>query len=486
MTAPSPTRATRLAVVLLILALAGLVATPAAAGTAARAIVDPDLAEQTSAQRAASLAEIGGQLKAQYVRLDVHWDRAEPAPGWYDPAYLDDVEELVDLAVGKGLKVVICFAYPPEWASDATLWNAPPAGFARGYQPFYAPRADAADDFGAMVGTVATRFKDKVFAYECWNEPNLWLFMYPQQKKVGDDFAIERYALLLRACHDAVDGVDGVGGADPAALVIGGTTAPIGEADATVPSPYRTRPAYWAMRMKALGLAEFFDAYSHHPYIPGGTTDIRPEAPPSDPRTTVQLGNISTLLKIFPDRDFYLTEFGYNTSFSQMFGGRALTQAQQADYLRRAYKFASRYAQVKALFWYLRRDSSPSGSADDRDGVYTGLRTVTNARKRSWFAFAGGMRLTLAASSPVRAGASTRLSGALTCSRLATTTRTGGLDGKALEMQRRVNASWKTVKTVTTRAGGRYVTWVRLTSDARFRVIWRGVVIGPSRFVDVR
>jgi hypothetical protein len=42
------------------------------------------------------------------------------------------------------------------------------------------------------------------------------------------------------------------------------------------------------------------------------------------------------------------------------------------------------------------------------------------------------------------------------------------------------------VKTVTTRAGGRYVTWVRLTSDARFRVIWRGVVIGPSRFVDVR
>ena len=42
------------------------------------------------------------------------------------------------------------------------------------------------------------------------------------------------------------------------------------------------------------------------------------------------------------------------------------------------------------------------------------------------------------------------------------------------------------MKTVTTRSGGRYITWVRLSGDARVRVVWRGVVIGPSRFVDVR
>jgi hypothetical protein len=43
-----------------------------------------------------------------------------------------------------------------------------------------------------------------------------------------------------------------------------------------------------------------FDAYSHHPYTVGGTHNIAPEAMPNDPNLTVSLGNISTLLKIFP------------------------------------------------------------------------------------------------------------------------------------------------------------------------------------------
>ena len=54
-----------------------------------------------------------------------------------------------------------------------------------------------------------------------------------------------------------------------------------------------------------------FDAYSHHPYAVGGTKNIAPEAQPRNPNLTVSLGNISTLLKIFPNKPFYLTEYGY-------------------------------------------------------------------------------------------------------------------------------------------------------------------------------
>ena len=192
------------------------------------------------------------------------------------------------------------------------------------------------------------------------------------------------------------------------------------------------------------------------------------------------------MLDVFPGKPFYLTEFGYNTEPSKMFGTTPVSQVTQADYLRRAYRLAGRHSQIKALFWYLRKDSSPSGKASDPSGVFTGLRTVTGGRKKSWFAFAGGMRLTMSAQSSVRDNTYAKLTGALTCSRLATDTGAGGLGAKVLSVQRRSDGSWKPLKTVKTRDDGRYTTWLRMTSGGRVRLVWTGVVAGPSRFVAVR
>jgi Cellulase (glycosyl hydrolase family 5) len=479
------TRATRLAAAVLLALAASLCPAPTAGATAARATSESALLRQTSAERTRYVAEVATQLGAKYLRVDVEWRRAEPQPAVYDEVYLQGLDEVVTLAQTYGLRVVLDFYYPPAWASDESLWSRPPAGLGYtpgAYAPIYAPREDAAVHFGAFITALATRpaLNGKIFAYEPWNEPNLWLYLYPQAKTAGDDFALRRYAGLLRACHDALQA------ADPLALVLGGATAPIGENNATRLSPYRTSPLYWARTLRSMRLGPYMDAYSHHPYVPGGTKDMRPEAPPRDASTTVQLGNIDDLLAVFPGKAFYLTEFGYNTSYSQMFGGSAVTQAQQADYLRRAYRFASRFSRVKALFWYLRRDWSPTGTYASRKGVYTGLRTLGEGRKRSWFAFAGGNRLTLTARSPIAAGGYTRMTGALTCSRLATATTTGGLANKALEIQVRRDGVWTTIRGVATRSGGKYVAAVSLRRDARLRVIWRGVVISPSRFVDVR
>jgi hypothetical protein len=477
------TRAARSAAVVLLALVAALCDAPPAGAVAARGVAETSLLRQTSAERTRIIAELGTQLHAGHLRLDVEWRRAEPLQGVYDEDYLLALDETVTLAQANGLKIVLDFYGSPVWASDRALWDQPQTGYAKGvYAPFYAPRLDAAADFGEFIAMLATRpaLQGKVFAYEPWNEPNLWLYMFPQTRSLGDDFALRRYAALLRACHDAL------ATADPAALVLGGSTAPIGEGDGTHLIRNRTSPLYWAQRLKALGLASYFDAYSHHPYVPGGTKDVRPEAQPYNSRTTVQLGNIVDLLRVFPGKGFYLTEFGYNTAFSEAFGGVALTQAQQADYLRRAYRYAGRYAQVKALFWYLRRDWSPAGTRYERGGIYTGLRTLTDGRKRAWFAFAGGNRLTLSAGSPIRSGGFARLAGVLTCSRLATATSAGGLAGKALEVQVRRDGAWTTVRTVTTRSGGRYAAALLLKRDTRLRVIWRGVVMSPWRFVDVR
>jgi hypothetical protein len=170
-----------------------------------------------------------------------------------------------------------------------------------------------------------------------------------------------------------------------------------------------------------------------------------------------------------------------------MFACPPLSQTTQAGYLRRAYRYAARYPQVAALLWYLRSDESPTGLSSDSDGVYTGLRTVTGAPKRSWYAFAGGNRLTLNAPRAVLRGHAAVLRGTLTCSRLGAST----VSGTKLALQRRVAGHWRTLRTIRTLGAGAYqrrayVAHVRPASSSRYRLVWTGVISSPARRVLVR
>ena len=468
---------------LLLIALAA--APAAAAHTVARGLADAGLAEASHAERVQIMDEYV-QLRVGYLRLGLEWPRAETAPGVYDEAYLSSFDDIAALAQERGIKLILTIVYTPKWASDSSLWNIRPPGYTRdGWKPCYPPSTGHLDDFRGFAGYLAARLAGKVFGYECWNEPNLWVFLFPQVRSAGDDFAVRRYAKMLDAFNA------GIKAGDPTALVIAGATAPIGSTDAL---RNRTTPQHFARALKSAlrGLdgrpyGAYFDAYSHHPYTPGGSFETAPEALPSVPSTTVQLRNLGALLDVFPTKDFYLTEFGYNTSFSGMFGGLPLSPATQADYLRRAYRYAGRYSQVKALFWYLRRDQSPNGSSSDPSGVYTGLRTLDNVRKRSWFTFAGGNRLTLEAPRTVRSGQAATLHGTLTSSRLGALIT--GVAGKTLTLQRRVAGRWQTLKSVTTKTGasaGSYSCSVRPTSSSRYRLVWSGVIGSATRLISVQ
>jgi len=74
------------------------------------------------ASDAARMREIGFDV----LRLPVSWSALEPAPGWFDPAYLDRVAAVVGTAEGAGIAVLLDLhqdAFSKEIGEDgAPLW----------------------------------------------------------------------------------------------------------------------------------------------------------------------------------------------------------------------------------------------------------------------------------------------------------------------------------------------------------------------------
>ncbi|HEY5473879.1 MAG TPA: hypothetical protein VIK32_11885, partial [Candidatus Limnocylindrales bacterium] len=353
----------------------------------------------------------------------------------------------------------------PRWASAQRFWQQ-----TGGYHTKDAMSIWSLDAFRAFCDDVAGQLYGQVYAYECWNEPNLASRLFPQRTAHNKNFAADLYVKMLR--HFSA----GIHAGDAGALRVAGATAPHGYNSISSTSPRR-----FAARIKAKGAASLFDAYSHHPYMPGASPRLWPEAAPGSPNTTVTLQNLGTLLKLFPKKPFFLTEYGYQTAPCVWFSGQYVNQITQANYLRRAYAFVARYPQVKLLMWYLLKDHM--GSPPSR-GFYTGLRTAGGAAKRAWYVFARGNRLTLIAPASIKRGSVLTLTGQLSCLSV------GGLNGKQLVVQRHLpGRAWSTVKTVYTRTvntvAGLYTVRLSPRRAFHYRVKWRGVVTSRIRYVAV-
>jgi predicted RecA/RadA family phage recombinase len=447
----------------------------ASARTVSRGVADPAIVSMPADQQAVALHEISSELDATYVRFVVSWAAAEPQKGAYDPAspYMTGVASAVSLARQEGLRVMITFSDVPKWASDQKYWHWATMG---GYKPYGAMNTTYLPDFRAFCQAVATQLQGQVYAYECWNEPNLWVFIFPQSTSQDRNFGAHLYVKMLRSCSV------GIRDGDSAALVVAGATSPRGNSPTNAGS---SSPLRFAAVIKAAKVLSLFNAYSHHPYTPGASAKLWPEAAPRNPKTTVNLRNLGTLLKLFPSKSFFLTEYGYQTEACRTFSGQHVNQITQALYLKRAYSYVARYRQVKLLMWYLLKDQS---RANPFDGFYTGLRTTNGARKRAWYAFARGNHLTLSAPASIKSGAMLTLTGQLSC------TSVDGLSaGKPLVMQRRLgHGSWSTVKTfLSGTAGvytepGLYTVRLRPKASASYRVAWLGVVTSSTRSVRVK
>ena len=466
--------------VLLVVAAQGIAAQPARAA-AAKGIIDHRLqySGHVPLAEVPAYADEVAATGATWTRVFVRWNFLQPQkPGvayagdanhdGYDDAYVKELDTVVAALHERGLKIMLC-------ANDIPTWAANPKYCKGKFTTSAVIRTDtplAMAQFQRFAKFLAGHFlKWDVKHFEVWNEPNLGSGIYPQvigKTAIGP----AAYIKMLKAFWTGARSVN------RSAVVIAGATSRFGSNGTDDAS---TSPQWFATYLKTHGAGKWFNAYSHHPYTKLGS-DPDPTVPPKEPKKAVTLGNIDVLLKIFPTKPFYLTEFCYSTGLPPLkdLFCVAVTPADQARYLRESWDYVARYPQIKAMFWFLVRDYEKWG--EPNVGLYTGLSDVSGAHKPAWYAFRGHNELAPTAPASVAAGADFTVSGHLT-------TQDSPDAGITLLLQRAplVGGSWSTVSTptTTTDVNGDYAFTVSQSEGWRYRVIFDGVCESDPLTVSV-
>jgi WD40 repeat protein len=259
-------------------------------------------------------------LGLNWVKSYVNWETVEPEPGqfrWVDP------DNIVTAFEDFDVRILMRVHGTPAWARpEETFLSHPPDDMA---------------DFAHFMEALATRYKGQVAAYEIWNEPNLhyeWGYLEPDPA---------RYTAMLKAAYQAVKAVD------PDALVISGGLATTGEG-----SPTAVGDLAFLQGMYQAGVKGYFDALGSHPYAFGHDPDY------VDP-WGLSLSRVVEQREVMVNSDdaetpIWITETGWvlHTSWNlEEHEAIAVDEAQQADYLVRAYeKVRAEWPWVQAMFLF--------------------------------------------------------------------------------------------------------------------------------------
>lgn len=278
---------------------------------------------------------------ADFVEIDAGWSSLqETGPNGFSSWHLGRLDNVVNQARSRGLRVVITLLNSPCWASSAPedlKQGCVGSWWQRGVDR-YGPTNPA--DYARAVGSLASRYRGRVMAWEVWNEPNhADFFKGPERER--------RYVELVRAAYPAIKR------ADPASLVIAGA---ISECDTV-----------FVEKLFTLGISGYFDAFSVHPYSQN--------ASPLDPRwgRTVRTSFIrgvpairAIMVRYGSTKPMWLTEFGWSTStvrdpYAPWNSG--VSESDQATYLEQAVTQATSWGYVGGMAWYnLRNNNSVATS----------------------------------------------------------------------------------------------------------------------------
>ena len=218
---------------------------------------------------------------SNFIRQDIVWDDVEPVKGVYDWSRYDYVVELCK-NLGIELEYTVCYAAP---------WNttAPPETTAS-QLTHYAPVN--ADDYGKFVYECVNRYKHYVKNWELWNEPNIPAFWKPAPNA-------EAYSQILRAGY--LYGKK----ADPTSIIGSGGMSGTGRD--------------FFRQLINLGMKDYMDVFIIHPYQS------------SDPERTKNLENeLRNVRNFAPEKDFWVTEWGWNIT-------RSASLVQQAEWTAKGY-----------------------------------------------------------------------------------------------------------------------------------------------------
>jgi hypothetical protein len=187
--------------------------------------------------------------------------------------------------------------------------------------------------FAHFCSEMGNRYRDRVRAYQIWNEPNLGREWDGHPPSPGG------YVELLRACYIAIKQ------ADPQALVISAGLAPTG----TGP-PNAMPDMEYLLAMYEAGAAPYFDLLGLNAPGYGAPPEMSPRAAASAPEYGGQrffcfrhVEDAREIMLRFGDggKQVAILEMGWTTDPSNPeYAWFAVTEEQKADYLVRAFAYA--------------------------------------------------------------------------------------------------------------------------------------------------
>jgi hypothetical protein len=277
-------------------------------------------------------------LGVGWVKEQVQWHTIEHGPEDFEWHHLDAI---VHSAEAHGLKLLLGVTHAPDWTRVAEKESGPPADYA---------------EFGRFMEQLATRYRGQVDAYELWNEPNL------AREWRGDTLDAARFVELV------AEGAGGVRRGDPSAVVVSGAPAVTGIDDGVTAVADRR----FLRGMVEADAADHVDAIGAHPYGYGNPPDesvhdeTHTASSHNDHPTFFFRDTLEDYRGILAehgleDVPIWVTEFGWPSpegigemDLTGWEYGREISEADQADYVVRAFQMGQERPGVGPMFlWNL-------------------------------------------------------------------------------------------------------------------------------------
>lgn len=173
------------------------------------------------------------ELGVSWVKQEIRWKDYESSKGVID---FDSLDSLIDALTSTGTDILLTVTTAPSWSHNYVgNGEAPPTNY---------------QDYADFVGALATRYGDRVAAYEIWRQPNLR--QYWNSKPLGG----AEYVNLLTSAYTAIKT------ADSNAIVVTAGLAPTGLNDGANAIDDRV----FLTQMYQAGVADVSDAIGAHPY----------------------------------------------------------------------------------------------------------------------------------------------------------------------------------------------------------------------------
>jgi len=249
------------------------------------------------------------ECKIKWTRQIFRWDLIEPAKGEF---HWEDFDKAVTNQLKYGLKVYGQL----QWMS----WSDPTKG-----------DDEAIRNWSNFVSLTVKRYKDKIKYWEAWNEEDFIGFWKP--------YSVENYIKLLKATYITAKGID-----PDCKIILGGLMG--------WGAQYTYFPFIDELYQKGGG--EWFDIMAIHPYT-------MPHAPGKDTMLRRKIDDAIERMRRNGDskRRIWITELGWpSDKLTNPGAQRAVTESQQAEYLKEALKICLSYSRVEKVFWYSFRDTA--------------------------------------------------------------------------------------------------------------------------------